>query len=146
MSIEGPAVRWITDVILFRASHAIYGTPPAYTAAASLRFSAATSAAAEQLELAKKRVSDQVASATGKEPWHVEMEKSVESAYSGAVAQASSRFNEALKLTDSARNAVYPTQGVLESISSVASSRLSEAQAEATKQYADITGHYFFSC
>ena len=96
--------------------------------------------------LAKKRVSDQVASATGKEPWHVEMEKSVESAYSGAVAQASSRFNEALKLTDSARNAVYPTQGVLESISSVASSRLSEAQAEATKQYADITGHYFFSC
>lgn len=132
-----------TDLFLFRASHAIYGTPLAYTASlasqASSRFSAATSAAAEQLDLAKSRVSGQVASATGKEPWHLEMEKSVESAYSGAVAQASSRLSEALKLTDSARNAVYPTQGVMESISSVAGARLSEAQAGASKQYANIT-------
>ncbi|KAF2104635.1 hypothetical protein NA57DRAFT_30080, partial [Rhizodiscina lignyota] len=119
------------------ASHAIYGTPPPLTASlaseASSRYVMATSMAAEQYEIARSRLSEQIHGES--KPVHEEMLSSIESAYSGSLAQASKKLNEALKITDSVMNAVYPTQGPLESISSMASAKLSEGLAEASKQY-----------
>ncbi|KAF7188806.1 hypothetical protein HII31_09729 [Pseudocercospora fuligena] len=78
------------------ASYAIYGTPvtAAPFAAASSAYDSALSAASQQFEAVKSRVSEQV-SGTPK-PVHQEMLASAQSAYSGALSAASVTFYSAL--------------------------------------------------
>lgn len=101
---------------------------------ASDAYSSALNAAASNLDKAKSVISEQI-SGTPK-PIHEEMLSSADSAYSGAIAAASSRLNAAAGSLSSASNAAFPTQGSLESISSVASANYQAALARASSQYA----------
>lgn len=83
--------------------------------------------------MAKSRASVQV-SGTPK-PVHEQMFSSIESAYSGSLNAASKRLQDALGYTESVTSMFSsPTQGVMESISSVASSRLAEGLSQASAQ------------
>ncbi|OCK79435.1 hypothetical protein K432DRAFT_383064 [Lepidopterella palustris CBS 459.81] len=120
------------------ASYAIYGTPkPALESLqgeASARYSGAVSLASEQYSIAKARVSEMV-SGTPK-PVHEEMLSSIEKAYSGSLSAASERLQVALQYTDTIKGyASSPSQGALESISSIAISKLSDGLSLASAQY-----------
>ncbi|CAI6341289.1 unnamed protein product [Periconia digitata] len=122
------------------ASYAIYGTP-APTAAfysvqaqASSRYNDAVSLANEQYTNAKSGLSALV-SGTPK-PAHQTMFSMIEKAYSDSLAAASERLEVAAQYTDSAKTYVAgPTQGYFESVSSIASSRLSEGISAASAQF-----------
>ncbi|OCL08928.1 hypothetical protein AOQ84DRAFT_31497 [Glonium stellatum] len=120
------------------ASYAIYGTPTpvlqSMQTEASSRYADAVSMAQEQYSIAKSRISEMV-SGTPK-PVHEEMFSSVERAYSGSLAAASEKLQAALHYTNTIKSYVSgPTQGVLESVSSIAASRLSEGLSLASAQY-----------
>src|SRR4051812_7149376 len=92
---------------------------------ANSAYSSAVNAASSHLEKAKKIISEQI-SGTPK-PVHEEMLSSADSAYSGAVAAASSRLSAAAASLPSFSGSVIPTQGSLESVSSVASANYQAA-------------------
>lgn len=100
---------------------------------ASNAYSSAVDAASSNLDKAKKVISEQI-SGTPK-PIHEEMLSSADSAYQGAVAAASSRLSVAAASLSSFTDSVVPTQGPLESISSVASVNYQSALAVASSQY-----------
>ncbi|KAF2215092.1 hypothetical protein CERZMDRAFT_120169 [Cercospora zeae-maydis SCOH1-5] len=108
------------------ASYAIYGTPataaPLAAATASSAYSSAAAEASKHYDAVKSRISAQI-SGTPK-PIQQQMFESAESAYSNALQAANSRYYSA-----------FPTQGYLESISSIASSRLADGVAAAQEQY-----------
>ena len=65
----------------------------------------------------------------------------MEKAYSDSVNGASERLQAALQYTDSVKSyAAGPTQGYFESVSSIASSRLSAGLSQASAQYSQPTG------
>lgn len=102
---------------------------------ASDAYSSALSAASLNLDKAKSIISEQI-SGTPK-PIHEEMLSSADSAYSGAIAAASSRLNAAGGSLSSISNSAFPTQGSLESISSVASVNYQNALKAASSQYSN---------
>jgi hypothetical protein len=113
------------------ASHAVYGTPAAFTESvaseARARYGDAVAIAKKQYEAAKSQLSKQAKGTP--EPVHKQMAASIEQAYSGSVFAAKERMNSAV-------NALLPTPaGAFESISSIASSRLSEGLDAASSQY-----------
>lgn len=123
------------------ASYAIYGTPTtaAYASSASslaadaasvasLKYSEAVAQASSHWVAVRSRVSLEI-SGTPK-PIHEQMYSSAESAYSDAVALASSRLDSALLVLPTA--SAYSAYA---SISSVASSQLSQALKTASAQY-----------
>jgi hypothetical protein len=127
------------------ASYAIYGTPTptaiirTVQVQASSRYSDAVRLASEQFENAKSQVSI-LASGTPK-PAHESILSMVEKAYSDSLEAASDRMNFALQYTDSVKSyAAGPTQGYLESVSSIASSRLSAGLSQASAQFSQPTG------
>lgn len=109
---------------LTAASHAAYGTPvtAAPLAAASSAYSSAALEASKYYNAVKSGVSAQVSGSP--KPVQEQMFASAESAYSGALQAASSRYYSA-----------FPTQNYFESISSVASSRLADGVSLAQEQY-----------
>ncbi|USW52719.1 hypothetical protein Slin15195_G060380 [Septoria linicola] len=106
------------------ASYAAYGTPAtaAPLAAASSAYASAALEASKHYDAVMSRVSAQI-SGTPK-PVQEQMYASAESAYSNALNAASARYYS-----------TFPTQGYVESISSVASSRLAEGISAAQEQY-----------
>jgi len=83
--------------------------------------------------MAKSRASEQISGTPS--PIHAQIYASIESAYSGSLNAASQRLQDALSYTDSVSSVLSsPTQGALESISSVASSRLAEGLSQASAQ------------
>lgn len=102
---------------------------------ASGAYSSALNAASSNLEKAKKIISEQI-SGTPK-PIHEEMLSSADSAYSGAIAAASSRLSQAGASLSSISGSILPTQGPLESISSIASVNYQAALAAASNQYSN---------
>jgi hypothetical protein len=127
------------------ASYAIYGTPTptaiikTFQVQASSRYSDALRLASEQFENAKSQVSV-LASGTPK-PAHESILSYFEKAYSDSVDAANDRLQAALQYTESVKSyAAGPTQGYFESVSSIASSRLSAGLSQASAQYAQPTG------
>ncbi|KAH6643764.1 hypothetical protein C7974DRAFT_382156 [Boeremia exigua] len=121
------------------ASYAIYGTPTPTAVIktvqieVSSRYSNAVSLASEQLENAKSQLST-LASGT-QQPAYQTLLSGFEKAYSDSVAAASQQVQAALQYTESAKSYVAgPTQGYFESVSSIASSRLSEGLSQASAQ------------
>jgi hypothetical protein len=95
--------------------------------------------ASEQYENAKSQVSV-LASGTPK-PAHESLLSYFEKAYSDSVDVASERLSAALQYTDSVKSyAAGPTQGYFESVSSIASSRLSDGLSQASAQFSQPTG------
>ncbi|KAK5291037.1 hypothetical protein LTR16_002372 [Cryomyces antarcticus] len=142
------------------ASYAIYGTPAAVgaslasqvtsvassvsapasftsgslAAVASSRYAEAVNLASSHYSMAKSRASVQI-SGTPK-PVHEQMLSSIESAYSGSLSAASEKLRSALGYTATASSMLpSPSQRALESISSMASSRLAEGLSIASAQY-----------
>ncbi|KAJ4355372.1 uncharacterized protein N0V89_003388 [Didymosphaeria variabile] len=122
------------------ASYAIYGTPTPTAVVqtvrthASSRYNEAVSIANEQFENAKSQLSVLVSGTT--KPAHETMLAMIEKAYSDSVAAASERLGAALQYTESVKSyAAGPTQGYFESVSSIASSRLSEGLSHASAQF-----------
>ncbi|KAF2646149.1 hypothetical protein P280DRAFT_512348 [Massarina eburnea CBS 473.64] len=122
------------------ASHAVYGTPTPTAvfktaqAQASSRYNDAVSVANEQYSNAKSQFSALV-SGTPKPP-HETMLSMIDKAYSDSLAVASERLQVALQYTDSVKSyATGSTQGYFESVSSIASSRLSEGLSAASAQF-----------
>jgi hypothetical protein len=106
---------------------------------ASSRYNDAVRFASEQYENAKSQVSI-LASGTPK-PAHQSLLSYFETAYSGSVNAASERLQAALQYTNSVKSyAAGPTQGYFESVSSIASSRLSAGLSQASAQFAQPTG------
>lgn len=103
--------------------------------AASDAYSSALGAASLNYDKAKSIISEQI-SGTPK-PIHEEMLSSAASAYSGAIAAASSRLNELGGSMSSVSAAAYPTQGSYESVSSVASVNYQNALKAASSRYAE---------
>lgn len=92
------------------------------------------SLANEQFSNAKSRLSVLV-SGTPK-PAHETMLSMIEQAYSDSLAAASERLQVAAQITESVKSyAAGPTQGYFESVSSIASSRLSEGISAASAQF-----------
>jgi hypothetical protein len=127
------------------ASYAIYGTPTptaiirTVQVQASSRYSEAIRLASEQFENAKSQVSI-LASGTPK-PAHESILSMVEKAYSDSLGAASDRMQFALQYTESVKSyAAGPTQGYYESVSSIASSRLSAGLSQASAQFSQPTG------
>ncbi|KAH7064230.1 hypothetical protein BKA63DRAFT_537934 [Paraphoma chrysanthemicola] len=127
------------------ASYAIYGTPTptaiikTFQVQASSRYIEALRLASEQMDNAKSQVSI-LASGTPK-PAHESILSYFEKAYSDSVEAANDRLQAALQYTDSVKSyAAGPTQGYFESVSSIASSRLSAGLSQASAQYAQPTG------
>ena len=126
------------------ARAAVYGTPTGSVESlaqqASSMYSEALKVAGGHYEDAKSIASQQV-SGTPK-PVHEQMFSSIESAYAGAQVAASSRLDAALKAAEAQYSAVsksaIPTQGPLESISSVASVRLQQALSMASAEYSSV--------
>ncbi|KAF2758883.1 hypothetical protein EJ05DRAFT_499316 [Pseudovirgaria hyperparasitica] len=114
------------------ASYAIYGTPTpilsSLSSQAEASYSAALKAAQAEYEKASSAISSQIGKATKTKPVHEEMLLSAERVYSGSIAAASQKWQAVLK-------AVVPTQAPLESVSSLAASRLSEGLSIASAQY-----------
>lgn len=100
---------------------------------ASDAYSSALGAASLNYDKAKSIISEQI-SGTPK-PVHEEMLSSAASAYSGAIAAASSRLDAVGGSFSSISNAVYPTQGSYESVSSVASVNYQNALKAASSRY-----------
>lgn len=132
-------VRTIIDNDI-RASYAIYGTPTptavvqTIRTGASSRYNEAVSLANEQFANAKSQLSVLVSGTT--KPVHQTMLAMIEKAYSDSVAAASERLDAALQYTESVKSyAAGPTQGYFESVSSIASSRLSEGLSHASAQF-----------
>ena len=129
---------------LAAASKALYGEPQGTPTAAveslaqqaSSMYSEALKVAGGHYEDAKSIASQQV-SGTPK-PVHEQMFSSIESAYAGAQVAASSRLDAALKAASAVSKSTIPTQGPLESISSVASVRLQEALSIASAEYSSV--------
>ncbi|KAF2733808.1 hypothetical protein EJ04DRAFT_266280 [Polyplosphaeria fusca] len=122
------------------ASYAIYGTPTATAVietvqiVASSRYSEAISLANEQYSNAKSQFSELISGT--RKPAHETLLSMVEKAYSDSVAAASERLQAAIPYTDSIKSYVAgPTQGYLESVSSVAASKLSEGISAASAQF-----------
>ncbi|KAL5434920.1 hypothetical protein PMIN07_008624 [Paraphaeosphaeria minitans] len=122
------------------ASYAIYGTPTPTAVIqtvrthASSRYNEAVSIANEQFQNAKSQFSVLVSGTT--QPAHQTMLAMVEKAYSDSLAAASERLDAALQYTESVKSyAAGPTQGYFESVSSIASSRLSEGLSQASVQF-----------
>ncbi|KAF2469361.1 uncharacterized protein BDR25DRAFT_315373 [Lindgomyces ingoldianus] len=121
------------------ASYAIYGTPTptaiikTVQIQASSRYNDAISLANEQYSDAKSQLSELF---SGKlKPAHETMLSMIEKAYSDSIAAASERLQVALQYTDSIKSyAAGPTQGYFESVSSIASSKLSEGISAASAQ------------
>ncbi|KAL5118724.1 hypothetical protein ACEQ8H_003401 [Pleosporales sp. CAS-2024a] len=127
------------------ASYAIYGTPTPTAIIrnvqiqASSRYSDALRVASEQYENAKSQVLI-LASGTPK-PAHESLLSYFENVYSDSVTAASERLQVALQYTGSVKSyAAGPTQGYFESVSSIASSRLSAGLSQASAQFAQPTG------
>lgn len=149
---EQPIVESATSVASERfaqavtaASYAIYGTPTptaiihTVQVQASSRYSDAVRLASEQFANAKSQVS-LLASGTPK-PAHESLLAMIEKAYSDSVDAANDRLQYALQYTDSVKSyAAGPTQGYFESVSSIASSRLSAGLSEASAQFSKPTG------
>jgi hypothetical protein len=121
------------------ASYAIYGTPTptavfkTVQVEVSSRYSNAVSLASEQLENAKSQLSI-LASGT-QQPAYQTLLSGFEKAYSDSVAAASQQLQGALQYTETVKSyAAGPTQGYFESVSSIASSRLSEGLSQASAQ------------
>ena len=112
------------------ASYAVYGTPTpvaqSIAAEASSKYDAAIQAAKDHYSNAISRASEQISGTP--QPVHEQMFSSIESAYSGAVVAASSRLQDAVGVLPTS------TQNAWESISSVASSRLSDGLSQASAQ------------
>ncbi|KZM26183.1 uncharacterized protein EKO05_0000433 [Ascochyta rabiei] len=122
------------------ASYAIYGTPTptavikTVQVEVSSRYSNAVSLASEQLENAKSQLS--VLASGTQQPAYQTLLSGFEKAYSDSVAAASSQLHAALQYTESAKSyAAGPTQGYFASVSSIASSRLSEGLSQASAQF-----------
>ncbi|KAJ4311148.1 hypothetical protein N0V94_008102 [Neodidymelliopsis sp. IMI 364377] len=122
------------------ASYAIYGTPTptavikTVQVEVSSRYNNAVSLASEQLENAKSQLSI-LASGTP-QPAYQTLLSGFEKAYSDSVAAASEQLQAAFQYTESAKSyAAGPTQGYFESVSSIASSRLSEGLSQASAQF-----------
>ncbi|KAF1964374.1 hypothetical protein BU23DRAFT_604857 [Bimuria novae-zelandiae CBS 107.79] len=122
------------------ASYAMYGTPTptaviqTIRTGASSRYNEAVSLANEQFENAKSQLSVLVSGTT--QPAHQTMLAMIEKAYSDSLAAASERLDAALQYTESVKSyAAGPTQGYFESVSSIASSRLSEGLSQASAQF-----------
>jgi hypothetical protein len=145
---EQPAVESATSVVADKyaqavtaASYAIYGTPTptaiikTVQIEASSRYNDAVSAASKQLENAKAQLSLLVSGEP--QPAHQTMLSYFEKAYSDSLAVASERLSNAMQYTESVKSyAAGPTQGYFESVSSIASSRLSEGLSQASAQFA----------
>ncbi|CAN9080586.1 unnamed protein product [Alternaria alternata] len=130
---EQPAVESATSVVADKyaqavtaASYAIYGTPTptaiikTVQIEASSRYNDAVSAASKHPSQPTK-------------PCFLTSEK----AYSDSLAVASERLSNAMQYTESVKSyAAGPTQGYFESVSSIASSRLSEGLSQASAQFA----------
>jgi hypothetical protein len=101
---------------------------------ASSRYNDAVSRANEQYSAAKSQLSVLV---SGKpKPAHETMLSLIDKAYSDSLAAASDRLQVALQYTDSVKSyAAGPTQGYFESVSSIASSKLSEGLSQASAQF-----------
>lgn len=97
---------------------------------ASSKFSEALAYASSQSAMAKSRVSEQI-SGTPK-PVHEQMFASVESAYADASSRAAAKYQSFVAPTTSF---ALPTGSPYESVSSVASARLSAALSAASAQY-----------
>lgn len=126
------------------ASSVIYGTPTplaqSVAAEASSLYNNAISNAKEQSASAVSMVSAQISGEP--KPAQQQVLDSAASAYSDSVAAANSRLNEAVSFANSkaagASEYLWPTQGALESVSSVAASKLSEALNAASAQYSSV--------
>ena len=101
---------------------------------ASSRYNEAVSLANKQLANAKSQLA---ALAQGSpKPAHETVLAMVEKAYSDSLAAASERLQAALQYTDSMKSLTAgPTQGYFESVSSIASSRLSDGLSRASAQF-----------
>ncbi|RMZ81642.1 hypothetical protein DV737_g2380, partial [Chaetothyriales sp. CBS 132003] len=126
------------------ASHAVYGAPTATLESlvnhASSSYSDAISQAQQHYEDAKSIASAQISGTT--KPIHEEIFSSIETAFAGAQAAASSRLQAAVSAASAhysaASSQVLPTQGPLEFISSVASSHLQAALQQASAHYSNV--------
>ncbi|KAI9734281.1 MAG: hypothetical protein M1834_002385 [Cirrosporium novae-zelandiae] len=127
------------------ASLVIYGTPTPLTESWAL---AASSAYDSAIKTANKHYSHAMSIASERisgtpKPIHEQMLSSIESAYSGSMSSARARLESAMsagrssftRASDVAQQYVAPTQGVLESISSIASIRLSDGLSMASVQF-----------
>jgi hypothetical protein len=119
------------------ASWAIYGTPTpvlqSLASRASSRYDEVASAAKDQYSVALSKAS--VAVSGTPKPAHEPILSSIEEAYLGSLSAASEQLHSALGYTNSISSFwARPTQGVFESISSVASSRLQEGLSQASAQ------------
>jgi hypothetical protein len=101
----------------------------------SSRYSEAVRLASEQFENAKSHLSVLASGTT--QPAYQTLLSGFEKAYSDSVAAASAQVQGALQYTESVKSyAAGPTQGYFESVSSIASSRLSEGISQASAQFA----------
>lgn len=101
---------------------------------ASSRYNEAVSLANEQFQNAKSQLSILVSGTT--KPAHETMLAMIEKAYSDSLAAASERLDAALQYTESVKSyAAGPTQGYFESVSSIASSRLSDGLSQASARF-----------
>jgi hypothetical protein len=101
----------------------------------SSRYSEAVRLASEQFENAKSHLSVLASGTT--QPAYQTLLSGFEKAYSDSVAAASAQVQGALQYTESVKSyAAGPTQGYFESVSSIASSRLSEGLSQASAQFA----------
>ncbi|KAH8726552.1 hypothetical protein GQ44DRAFT_726115 [Phaeosphaeriaceae sp. PMI808] len=149
---QQPAVESATSIASERfaqavtaASYAIYGTPTPTAIIqtvqhqASSRYSAAVRLASEQFDNAKSQVS--ILAAGTPKPAHESILSMVEKAYSDSVDAAYDKLQAALHYTNSVKSyAAGPTQGYFESVSSIASSRLSAGLSQASAQFSQPTG------
>ncbi|KAF2725300.1 hypothetical protein K431DRAFT_281246 [Polychaeton citri CBS 116435] len=156
VEIASEAAREQYESAVTAASYAIYGTPDQYAAlssassvasslsvqateassniadAAVSRYQEGVNIASKHYEAARSRLSVQISGTP--EPIHKQMFASAESAYSDSVNAASRRLKDALNAMPTVP-ALSTAQGAYESMSSIASSRLSEGLAAASSQY-----------
>jgi len=126
------------------ASAAVYGTPtPAAGSIAQRASSLYADASSRALEnyIHAKSIASQQVSGTPK-PIHEQMFSSIESAYSGSLAQASGKLDAALSAASgsysslsSVASSAMPTRNSMGYVSSLASSRLQDALSAASAQY-----------
>ncbi|RMZ75783.1 hypothetical protein DV738_g5301, partial [Chaetothyriales sp. CBS 135597] len=129
------------DKAVTAARDAVYGAPTATLEAlvnqASSSYSEAIRQAEQHYEDAKSIASAQISHTT--KPIHEEIFSSIESAFAGAQAAASSRLHAAVSAASaqylSPSSQAIPTQGSLDFISSIAASRLHAALHEASVHY-----------
>ncbi|USP77692.1 uncharacterized protein yc1106_04966 [Curvularia clavata] len=144
---QQPAVESATSVAAEKyaqavtaASYAIFGTPTPTAVIqtiqieASSRYNDAVSAASQQLENVKSQLSSLISGQP--QPAHQTLLSYFEKAYSDSVEAAKVRMSNAMQYTESVKRPLAATQsGFLESVSSSASSRLSEALSRASDEF-----------